>query len=184
MSFSGRRTYSFTEISPFYEPGLANPDPLSAPPLSQTPINTANGSSTQLTQRNLRISSPRTSPYPSPPRTKTVTTTSCSHTSRSPPPKETEKQFDRMVDKDDEIQELKNEFEILKVRMAVIPLVEGVSLLMQNREGWRSWRRKMQSFRQRRLNHIQTKKALVFFCSFDRHELKYPFLGYRRPAAE
>ena len=38
---------------------------------------------------------------------------------------ETEKEFDRMVDKDHEIEELKNEFEILKVRTAVIPLVKG-----------------------------------------------------------
>ena len=125
MSLSGRRTYSFTEISPFYEPGLVNPDSLSALPLSQTPIITANGYSKRLTQRDLRISSPRTSPYPSPPRTKTVTTTSRSHTSRSPPRMETEKEFDRMVDKDHEIEELKNEFEILKVRTAVIPLVKG-----------------------------------------------------------
>ena len=85
MSLSGRRTYSFTEISPFYEPGLVNPDSLSALPLSQTPIITANGYSKRLTQRDLRISSPRTSPYPSPPRTKTVTTTPRSHvTFRSP----------------------------------------------------------------------------------------------------
>jgi len=86
MSLSGRRTYSFNEISPFYEPGLANaPDFPSAPPLSQTRIITANASSKRLTQRDLRISSPRTSPYPSPPRTKTATTAPRSHvTFRSP----------------------------------------------------------------------------------------------------
>jgi hypothetical protein len=85
MSLSGRRTYSFSEISPFYEPGLAKPNPLSAPSLFQTPIITANGSSKRFTQRDMRISSPRTSPYPSPPRTKTVTTTPRSRvTFRSP----------------------------------------------------------------------------------------------------
>jgi len=123
MSLSGRRTYSFNEISPFYEPGLANPDPLSVPPLSQTPISTADVSSKRLTtQRDLRISSPRTSPYPSPPRTKTVTTTS---RPRSLPRMETEKEFDRTVDRGDEIEVLKNEIEILQVRTAVIPLVQG-----------------------------------------------------------
>ena len=93
------------------------------------------------------------------------------------------KESDRMVDEDDEIEELRNGLEILKVRTTVIPLVKGSGLLIQNRKGWQSWRRKMQSLRQRHLNHIQTKRTLVSFYPIDRQELKYPFLGYRRPAA-
>ena len=93
------------------------------------------------------------------------------------------KESDCMVDEDDEIEELRNGLEILKVRTTVIPLVQGSGLLIQNRKSWRSWRRRMRSFRQRHLNHIPTKRTLVSFCSIDRHELKYPFLGYRRPAA-
>jgi hypothetical protein len=92
------------------------------------------------------------------------------------------KASDRMVDEDDELEELRNGVEFLKVRTTVIPLVKGSGLLIQNRKGWQSWRRKMQSLLQRRLNHIQTKRTLVSFYSIDRQELKYPFLGYGRLA--
>jgi len=68
MPLSGHPTYSFTEISPFYEPRLVNPPSATPPPaLSQTPI-IINGSSRPLTQRDLGnfIPSPGSSPYPSP----------------------------------------------------------------------------------------------------------------------
>ncbi|KIM34824.1 hypothetical protein M413DRAFT_32992 [Hebeloma cylindrosporum] len=85
---------SFTEISPFYEPGREPPCSTPPPALSQTPINLTNGSSSSLTQRNVGnlFTSPdhRTSPYPSPSRRKadtvnTVTTTPRSVTIQSPP---------------------------------------------------------------------------------------------------